>query len=78
MLKERLDYCSSQSFLRFTTCYYVHFISLITKIYRYHKPDFYVMDIDDDDDVSKLEIKKVNELRKLNESYIQVFNTFKL
>ncbi|XP_017226416.1 uncharacterized protein LOC108202502 [Daucus carota subsp. sativus] len=38
---------------------------------RYHKPDFYVMDIDDDDDVSKLEIKKVNELRKLNESYIQ-------
>ncbi|KAL1830259.1 hypothetical protein ACET3Z_008671 [Daucus carota] len=43
---------------------------------RYHKPDFYVMDIDDDDDVSKLEIKKVNELRKLNESYIQKMNWF--
>ncbi|KAL1820507.1 hypothetical protein ACET3Z_015376 [Daucus carota] len=42
---------------------------------RYHKPDFYVMDIDDDD-VSKLEIKKVNELRKLNESYIQKMNWF--
>ncbi|KAK1358273.1 hypothetical protein POM88_051529 [Heracleum sosnowskyi] len=38
---------------------------------RHGKQDFYVMDIDDEDDPSNFPIMKVNELRKLNESYVQ-------
>ncbi|KAK1361527.1 hypothetical protein POM88_046001 [Heracleum sosnowskyi] len=38
---------------------------------RHGNQDFYVMDIDDEDDPSDFPIMKVNELRKLNESYVQ-------
>ncbi|KAK1387360.1 hypothetical protein POM88_015538 [Heracleum sosnowskyi] len=39
---------------------------------RHATPNFYVMDIDEEDDPSKLPMMKVNELRKLNESSVQV------
>lgn len=41
---------------------------------RHAKPDFYVMDIEDEDDSAQLLVMKVKELGKLDESYITVIN----
>lgn len=39
---------------------------------RYQKPDFYVMDIEEDNEDLHLPIMKVIDIQKLNESFIQV------
>lgn len=39
---------------------------------RYEKPDFYVMDIEEDNEDLHLPIMKVIDIQKLNESFIQV------
>lgn len=50
---------------------------LTCKFYRHAKPDFYLMDIEDEDDFTELPVIKVTDLGKLEETYIMIIVTSK-
>lgn len=51
---------------------------LLPSYVRHAKPDFYLMDIEEEeDDSAELPIMKLNELGKLDETYIMVRNVSK-
>lgn len=63
---------SSKSTFNYLNIYMGLYFSMCNIYYRYANPNFYVMDMDDEDDSLEVPAIKIKKLRDLNEIFIQV------